>query len=206
MSVDARNLSPLQLDALREVGNIGAGNAATSLAELLGEDIDITVPKATIVETCDLPARQEVADAIVVGVLFEVTGQAGGIMMYVFKVQEARAMSDHLLGLEPGTTQEIGEMERSVVGEVGNMLTGAFTTALAGFTNLEFDMSPPIIAVDTLATILSEISVTAAALGDFTLEMDTSFIQASGEIEGRFFYLMDENALTAILQALGMAE
>jgi len=205
MAVDASNLTLLQLDALKEVGNIGAGHAATSLADLLGEHVVITVPNASIVATAQLATAVSRPESTVVGVLLRISGQAGGVMVYAFDEADARRMADTLTMQPPGTTQEIGELERSMVGEVGNMLTGAFVTALAEFTNLRFEMSPPMIAVDTLATILSEVSVTAAALGDYALEMDTTFVQARGRLEGRFFYLMDENALTAILTSLGMA-
>jgi len=84
MPLDVDHITDLQLDALREVGNIGAGHAATSLAELLGEGIDITVPNAGLLKTSELSASQADPDAMVAGVVFEISGQAGGVMMYVF--------------------------------------------------------------------------------------------------------------------------
>jgi len=205
MAFEAEGITELQLDALREVGNIGAGHAATALADLLGEEIDITVPTAGLRRTEEIAASPEAAEAMVVGVLFIVEGDAGGVIVYVFSEADARFLSDRLMGLEPGTTQQIDEMGCSMLGEVGNILSGSFVTALAEFTHLDFGLSPPNVAVDTLATILSEITVTAEALGELSLELDTHFVQQSGQLEGRFYYLMDRDSLGAILGALGMA-
>lgn len=205
MAFDPSGITELQLDALREVGNIGAGHAATALADMLGEEIDITVPTAGLRRTDEIGASPDAAEVVVVGVLFVVAGNASGIIVYVFSEADARFLSDRLMGLDPETTQEIGEMERSMLGEIGNILSGSFVTALAEFTNLEFNLSPPTVAVDTLATILSEITVTAEALGELSLELDTRFVQQSGQLEGRFYYLMDRDSLSAILGALGMA-
>lgn len=205
MAFDPSAITELQLDALREVGNIGAGHAATALADLLGEEIDITVPNAGLRRTEEIAASPDAAEVVVVGILFVVEGSAGGMIVYVFSEDDARFLSDRLMGLEPGTTQQIDEMERSMLGEIGNILSGSFVTALADFTSLEFSLSPPNVAVDTLATILSEVTVTAEALGELSLELDTRFVQQSGQLEGRFYYLMDRSSLSAILTALGMA-
>ncbi len=194
----------LQMDALREIGNIGSGNAATALSDLLARRVDITVPNVRLIPTTEIPEMVGGADREVVGVYFGVEGGMEGAAMHVFPVEEARLLADTLLGLAPGTTREIGEMELSVAGEVGNILTGSYMTAMQGFTGIEASITPPSAVCSTALVVLNECSVIASASADYTIWVETDFILEGGNFAAYLILLVTPESMERVLTALGV--
>lgn len=202
--MEEQGFNDLQMDALREIGNIGAGNAATALSELLQQRVDIGVPEVMLVDTTEIQHLVGGDESEVVGVHFGLSGEFEGAAMYVFPVEEARRLADHLLGRQPGETQEIGEMELSVSAEVANILTGSYITALQGFTQLQSDMSPPATICSTALVVLGEASVIASMAADQTIWMQTDFHLGDGIFAAYLILLATPASMARVLSALGV--
>ncbi|MBD3174358.1 MAG: hypothetical protein GF320_04205 [Armatimonadia bacterium] len=194
----------IQLDALREIGNIGAGNAATALSELIQTKVDITVPEVRVIETTKIPDMVGGPEREVVACLFGLSGGLEGAAMYVFPLEEAKYLSDRMLQQPEGTTTEMGEMEQSVIGEVGNILTGSYMTAMQGFTGIASNLSPPAVTVSQAMVIFSEASVIASTFADWTIWVETDFIVEEGHLKAYLFLLASPEAMEQVLTSLGV--
>lgn len=193
-----------QLDVLREVGNIGAGNAATALSKLISKEIDMKVPQVKII------AFDEIADfvggneSLVVCVFLHVLGDIPGNMFFIISLPTAKKLLRELLGIETNDDEWFDEMELSALNEIGNILTGSYLSSLADFTKLNMQPSPPAVAIDMAGAILSYGLLEIGHTGDFALTIDTAFFQGNEELEGHFFLLPDPAALPQLFRALGV--
>ncbi|MDH7479894.1 MAG: chemotaxis protein CheC [Syntrophomonadaceae bacterium] len=205
MSEDIVNLSSLQIDALKEIGNVGAGNAATSLAVLINRRVEMTVPRVSIVLLTRLWDLIGEAEELVSAILLRVAGPAPASIVFMLSHQNAMLMADMLLGRSPGATRQLGEIEQSALKELGNILTGTYLSALNRFTGLEFSPSVPMLAIDMLAAVISSLVSPLAEVGDHSLVIETVFSSSDHEaIIGQFLLLPDPGSLTVILERLGV--
>ncbi len=202
--MEESSFSELQMDALREIGNVGAGNSATALSDLLQERVDIGVPEVSLIETTRIREMVGGDDQEVVGIHFGLTGDIEGAAIYIFPVEEARRLSDQLLGRQPGETVEIGEMELSVSSEVANILTGSYITALQGFTQLSADMSPPATVCSSALVVLGEATIIASMVADQTIWMQTQFHLGDGIFAAYLVLLATPASMARMLNALGV--
>ena len=206
MSNGFDQLSGLQLDALREVGNIGAGNAATALAQMINARIDMTVPRLTILPLGDVPELTGGADSFVVGVYLGVTGSARASILFVLPVENALHLVDMLMGRNSGETQFLDEMEVSALQEVGNIIASTYLNALAMFTGLTLVPSVPAFGMDMAGAILNAVLAQFGTAGDYVLVLETEFKREGQDVVGHFFMLPEPGALELILSALGVSE
>ena len=146
--IDEFNLTPNQLDAMREIGNVGAGNAATALSQVLNKKIDMNVPKVSLIPIEEVPDLVGGPDSLIVAVFLRVYGKAPGNILFLMPKENAFFMVDDLMGRPHGTTQELGEMEVSALKEVGNILTGSYLNSFFHFTNISMVPSIPSLALD----------------------------------------------------------
>ncbi len=124
--------------------------------------------------------------------------------MYVFPVDAVNYLTDRMLQQPEGTSTEIGEMEISIIGEVGNILTGAYLTALQGFTGLSCSLSPPSVSVSQALVIFSEASVIASTYADWTIWVETDFIVDDGHLKAYLFLLATPDSMERVLRSLGV--
>jgi chemotaxis protein CheC len=148
IKMDFSKLSDLQVDALREIGNIGAGNAATALAQMVNARVEINVPRVNILPFQDVSQLVGGPGAHVAGVYVRVSGSAAANVLFILPVDNATRLVDMMLMRKPGTTWDFGEMESSVLEEVGNIICGTYLSALSAFTQLTFASSVPALAID----------------------------------------------------------
>lgn len=200
-------LSSIQLDALKEIGNIGAGNAATALAQMVNDKIDMNVPKANILPFAEVPESIGGADSHVVGIFFNVTGSAPANILFILPIDKAAVLCDMLLGKNIGETtpESFGEMEMSALMELGNILSGTYLNALAMFTNLEFAPSVPALGMDMAGAIIDAILAQFGKVADHVLVLDTEFKKDETDVVGYFFLLPEIDSLNKILSALGVS-
>lgn len=204
MSDSFTSLSTFQLDALKEIGNIGAGNAATALSQMVSRKIDMTVPQISA-----LPFNQ-VADIVggpeqlVIGLYLRVEGNAPSNILFILPVQSASSLIDMLMGKPLGTTKEFSEFDISALKEIGNILAGAYLNALAMFTNFLFSPSVPALAMDMAGAILSTVLIQLGEVGDHALVIETIFFENDQEVKGHFFLLPEPGSLDLIIEALGV--
>jgi len=197
------NLSPLFLDAFQEVGNIGLGNAATSLSQLLNTKVEMKVPRAGFLFFEEILPLVGGLEEVVACVYLRVEGDVPGTIVFVFKQESAFYLVDMLLGQEKGTTTMLDEMGESVVKEVGNVLTGSFINAICAMTNLNIVTTVPMFAFDMLAAVLSSCFVTISNADDQVLLIETSLLQDCEQITGQFFFFADPATLDKLFLSIG---
>lgn len=193
--------NPLQLDALAEVGNIGAGNAATALSQLINKKVDMTVPNVNIVPFNDIFNKGE-SEELVVGVVVRVLGDTPGNILFVFDYETANNMIELLTGRKE---EEFTELGYSVLCEVGNIISGSYMNAIAKFTNLLIMASVPAATYDMMGAILSTTFIESGQYDDFVLDIETIFLnQDATSIGGHFYYVPMPGSLEKILNSLGI--
>ncbi|EOR20153.1 chemotaxis protein CheC [Clostridium sartagoforme AAU1] len=198
--MEYKNLTTFQLDALREVSNIGAGNSATALSMLLGTKIDMSVPSTNLIEFDEL--FNSYKENEVVAVLVKVLDDIPGSILYVFEKDVALNMISKMISINEETLTEMGI---SVIGEIGNIISSSFMNAIANFTGLKATASVPAVANDMLSAILVSTFVETGQHQEYVLDIETLFIgEGSHKIEGHFYFVPAPGSLEKILESLGI--
>ncbi|HTX08458.1 MAG TPA: chemotaxis protein CheC [Solirubrobacteraceae bacterium] len=190
----------LQLDALRELANIASGNAATSLSQMLGREVGLSVPRvlalplADAVEACGGPEDD------ITGVVIPLRGDLEGVVLLLISLQGADALC-RLLGVE--AKSEIGE---SALREIGNVLGTSCLNALASMTGLDLEPRPPHLTTDMLGAIVSSLALSQTASAELVLVLDSELAVAGEPCSISFVLLPTDGAVTDLLKPLGLAE
>lgn len=203
MSLTLDNLNSMQIDVLREIGNIGAGNAATALSKMIAKRIDMDVPKVNILEFKDVAELVGGPEAAVVGIYFKVTGDITGSIMYLMDKKSAKFLTNLLMSRDSGS-DDLDEMEISALQEVGNILAGSYLNSLSTLTKLSLIVSVPSLAVDMAGAILSVPVILFGQVGDKVMLIETDFIEGSEHVKGNFFLVPDEDSFEILLKSLGV--
>ena len=204
---DIRSLTVLELDALREIANIGAGHAATALSTMTGDTIMISVPMLNVAPLEDAVGRIASPEEPVAAVLMHMLGDLTGRTLLVFPQRVAIRLAELMLHRPAGTSKELGALEQSAIKEAGNILSGAYMNALSDFMGLMLLPSPPSLAIDMTSAVLTTAYLQFGTDRDFVFCVESEFqIQDSGEqLRGFFLLLPDVASLHAILRAIKMA-
>ena len=204
MPDDIMQLNPTQMDALREIGNVGAGNSATALSQIINHRIDMNVPEVSIVPLGDVPDLVGGPEAMVVGVFLRVYGQAPGNILFLLPAESAFYLVDMLMGKKRGETQNLDFLDESALMEIGNILAGAYLNALFNLTKLSLLPSIPALAMDMAGAILNVVLIQLGQMGDHALVIETEFTTDEDGIKGHFFLVPDPGSLDTILTAVGV--
>ncbi len=198
------DLNNLQIDVLKEIGNIGAGNAATALAKMLNRKVDMEVPRVKIMEFWDVSETLGSAESIVAGILLKVAGDLTGNIMFILQLKDAALLVDMLMGRQSGELHEFSELEVSALKEIGNILAGSYLSALSALTNLKIKPSVPELAIDMAGAILSVPAIEFGKVGDTVLYIETEFSDGDEKVVGDFFLVPDVETYDILLKALGV--
>ncbi|MBU3198751.1 chemotaxis protein CheC [Clostridium estertheticum] len=198
--MDYSELTTMQLDVLQEVGNIGAGNAATALSELLNEKVDMSVPAVNIIPFDDIFSSIDV-EVVVIGVVVRVLGDIPGNILFTLEKDVALRIISGLVGEEQ---QQITELGNSALCEIGNIISSSFMNAIAELTKLEVRPSVPAVALDMMAAILSTTFIESGQFDEYVLDLETNFLQENEKIRGHFYYIPMPGSLEKILNSLGV--
>jgi len=206
------NLTELQLDALREVGNIGTGNAATALAQLLNVTVDIEVPAVKIFKLNEVPELFGDPESYVIGVYMKMLGSVTGHLLLAFPFKSAKLLTTILLGnSSPEEVEKMDpesitfdDMELSALKEIGNILSSTFLNAIGQLTQLMMISSVPAIAMDYASAILNTVLVEVSMFSNYVLTITTGMTINNMKIEGHYLYIPTPGSLVKILKALGM--
>ena len=190
-------------DVLKEIGNIGAGNAMTALSQMLGCKIDMGVPKVELLDFSDVGTAIGGEEQIMVGVFLGVEGDITGSMLFLVEQKSAKYLINKvMMGMgDPG--EEFTEMELSAMQEVGNIITGAYLNSLSTLTNLKIYPSPPALTVDMAGAILSVPAIEFGIYGDQILMIQSKFFDEV-QIDGYFILVPDVESYKKILSSLGL--
>jgi chemotaxis protein CheC len=206
-TVDVRTLKPVQLDALREVANIGAGHAATALSQMTHNKILISVPKVAIARLEDVPPQIADPEEPVAAVLMHMVGDLTGRTLLVFPRRTAVRLAEMMLHRPKGAAQHLGELEQSAIKEAGNILSGAYMTALSEFMGMLLLPSPPSLAIDMSEAVLNTAYLQFGTDRDYVFCVESEFLmqELDERLRGFFLLLPDPAALHAILKAVKLA-
>ncbi|MDD6038396.1 MAG: chemotaxis protein CheC [bacterium] len=200
------NINSMYFDVLKEIGNIGAGNATTAIAQMLNLTINMSVPNVELKAVEDLGSAICPEEETIVGIFLEVKQDVTGSMMFLMRLDSAHYLVDRLMGgMAAGEEgEEFSEMELSAMKEIGNIIAGSYLSAISSMTNLTIAPSVPYISVDMAAAILSVPAIQFGQFGDNALMIETKF----GDdvmIDGYFILLPDEDSYDKILGSLGIS-
>ena len=202
-SISLEQVSETYMDVLKELGNIGAGNAMTALSQMLGCKVDMRVPQIKLLEFKDVGALMGGEEQLMVGVFLGVEGDITGSMMFLVEKKSAKHLINKIMmGMAP-EGDDFTEMELSAMKEVGNIITGAYLNSLSMMTNLKIYPTPPELAVDMAGAILSVPAIEFGTVGDNILLIQSQFFDEV-EIDGYFILIPDLDSYAKILGSLGM--
>lgn len=195
------NLSALQLDALKEVSNIGAGNAATALSMLMGKKVDMTVPAVNVVRLDDIVAEN--GECEVAGTVVRVLGDISGNILLVFERPIAENVIEKLVGSRQSPESEMGS---SVLCEIANIISASYMNSIAQLTNLAIAPSVPATSYDMLGAILTTTFIESNQYDEYILDIETVFLDDDTEenIGGHFYYIPMPGSLEKILKSIGI--
>ena len=198
------DLDSVRYDVLREVGNIGAGNATTALSQLINSKIDMNVPKVELLDFQSLAEVVGSAEKLVVGILLNLSGDISGMMMFMMEFSSAHYLVNCLVGKDKENMEAFTEMDLSALKEIGNIIAGAYLSALSSLTNLKIIESIPYMAIDMAGAILSVPAIAFGELGDKALLIESEFNQIDNSVNGFFILIPTEDSYGKILTSLGM--
>ncbi|MDH3454054.1 MAG: chemotaxis protein CheC [Desulfuromonadales bacterium] len=200
-----RELNNVQLDALKEISNIGMGHAATALSQMIGQTVHLRVPHVTITEISQVPDHLGGAERLMVGITLQILGDARGSIMLLFPTESAHHLLCSLLGRQ-AKTLIMNEMTVSALKEVGNILASAYLSALGNLLNKTLIPSVPLLAYDMAGAVVDYVLIELSQASDFALMVETDFSGDAGQelaIKGHFFLLPDPATLDIFLNAVG---
>ncbi len=202
-NINLDEIDSMQFDVLKEIGNIGAGNATTALSTMINGKVDMNVPNVALLEFKDLPDMVGGAENIVVGILITLEGEISGMMMFMMEQKSAY----HLVNLLMGKTtedEEFTEMEYSALKEIGNIIAGAYLSSLSTLINIRIDASVPYMSIDMAGAILSVPAIEFGKVGDKALIIETQFSKDDSDVNGYFILIPTLESYSVILSSLGL--
>ena len=200
----SKAIHDVHLDAFQEICNIGLGNAATALADLLNEKVDINVPKAMFLEVEEIFKIIGGPEEIVSCAMVNFEGDIDGTVLFIFTEESTYRLVEMLLGQEVGSVTELDEMGESAVSEIGNVLSGAFMNAIGGLTGLRMNAMVPMFAFDMFGAVLSTSLVANGHWDDQMMFIETVLAQKNRMIEGQFYLLPETGDLVKLFDSLGI--
>ena len=198
------NLSDMHFDVLREIGNVGSGNAATSLSAMLNTQVDMNIPTVKILDVEELAETIGGPENQVVGILFSLHEDFEGMMMFITEKQFAHLVLNILMNKNFESFEDLGEMDISAIKEVGNIMVSAYMGAIAQMTNFRIALSPPSIAIDMVGALLNVPAVEIEKYGDKALFIQDGFINGSEQVTSYLLLIPEIGYLKKIFQVFGM--
>ena len=199
-------LTSLEIDTLREIGSIGTGNAATALSQMLGKEVRITMPEVRIMGYNEAIEWIGGPEAVTAGVLVKMSGDVGGIMLSVQKLELVNFILETMLGQGIGSSEELAGLEQSALIEIGNIMISAFVTALSGLAGININLTVPAFAVDMQGAILAVPMAEYGGMSDYLMTIGGNFVCNGQEIPSHLLLSPDLRSLEFLLRKLGVSD
>lgn len=196
-------LNDILLDVLREIGNVGSGNAATALATMIDKKVDMEVPQVKILEFKNVSEVLGDIEQPLVGIYFEMGGDLDGNIMFTLNLDSAKNLVNMLFG-RTDSSDEMDEMDISALSEVGNILAASYINSLSGLTGLKLTLSVPSVCIDMAGAIISVPAIQFGHIGDHAIFIETQFEEGNKSISGDLFLIPEVDSFEKILKSLGV--
>ncbi|WP_099205299.1 chemotaxis protein CheC [Scatolibacter rhodanostii] len=203
---DYNDLNDMQLDALREIGNIGSGNAASALASMLDQPVNIEVPKIRILDYQTVVDNLGGPEQLMVGLLLSLEGDTTGMIMFLLQKEFAHMMLNTLMGSAFPENGEVDEDSESAIREVGNIMAASYINAIAELTGLRINISVPSICIDMVGSILSVPAIYYANISDKIIFIEDEFNQGTSHASSHILLIPEVESLQKIMTSLGLEE
>lgn len=197
-------LSPVAIDCLREIGNIGSGSAASALSEMLGKPIEMRVPDVCVLEYQQIIDAMGGPEKVITGILVRLDGDIKGMMMFLLEDSFAQVVLSTFSIADNVKVTELDDMELSVITEMGNIMAGSYLRALSTLTDLTIDMDSPSMTVDMLGAIMSVPIIEFSQVGDKVLFIDDGFAIDGVDIKSNIILIPEMESLETLMKKLGV--
>ncbi len=196
------NFTDNQKDALKEIGNICAGNAATALSQLLDRKISIIVPRILILPVEQVCEAVGGIDTLVAGLLLRVLGDMPSNILLIFSQKDAMALASLLTRKQVSESSVMTDLERSALKEVGVILANSYLGALGSFVGLGLVPTTPELIVDMAGAIIDYILIELSCKSEFAILVESEFHEPTTSVTGHFFLIPNPDGLELILRAI----
>ena len=201
---DLGQLNEMHIDVLKEIGNIGAGNAATSLAQMLDRKVDMETPVVRILDICEADKALGGPETPVVAILVELTGDIHGIMMFIVDQNFTQSLLEALLGESGNNFLNLTEMESSALQEIGNIMIGSYANSIATMSGLEIKISVPAVTSDMVGALLTVPAAEMGTVSDKIIFIEDDFISSNETISANMMLIPDIDSLNKLMNSLGI--
>lgn len=180
---------------LQVLAQNGMHKAAEGFSGLLGQRLVVVDPAVRVIDFTDIPNVLGGPENEAVGIYLKSEGDISAQIMLILPYAKALEMVDLMMGEPTGTTQTLGKLERSALGEVGNMTGSFFMNSVAEATGMDIRPTPPAVMVDMVGAILDIIVATSGGISDRVLLLQAKFLLDNREVEANFWVIPDYKTL-----------
>ena len=198
------DLSPIAIDCLQEMGNIGSGNAASSLSAMLGKSVTMHVPKISVLDYQSVIDVMGGPEKIITAILVTFKGDIKGMMIFLLENAFAEIVVNTFMGKQNIDVVRMDEADSSAVKEMGNIMAGAYLSALAAMAEFTIQMDPPSMTVDMMGAVMNAPMVTLDEVGDKVLFIDEGFKIDNTEIIANIILVPEMESLDILMKKLGV--
>lgn len=198
------SLNETQKDVLREIGNIGGGNAATALSSILTGRVDMSLPELRIIDVNEIVMLLGGPEREIVGILVPMADDVKGMLLFLLDKEFTHMLINVLLGRQIDSFENIDEMDMSALKEIGNILAGSYINAICSLTGLKIKLLPPDIAIDMAGAILNYPAAQFGAMGDKVLYIEEKFSSGKDSIKSHLLIMPELDSLKIMFDSLGV--
>ena len=197
-------LSPIAIDCLQEVGNIGSGNAASSLSAMLSKPVIMHVPKVQVLDYQSVINEMGGPEKVLTAILVTFKGDIKGMMMFLLEDAFAQIVVKTFMGKDNIDVIKMDETDSSAVKEMGNIMAGAYLSALAAMAEFTVAMDPPSLTVDMMGALMSAPMTTLNDVGDKVLFIDDGFKIDNVNVDANIILVPEMESLEILMQKIGV--
>lgn len=197
-------LNEIYIDILKEIGNIGAGNAVTSLSQMLSKRIDMNVPEVSLLNYDDVIDSIGGAENVVVGILVGFEGEIDGVILFLLKKEFVHLILNSLLGTELHNFEEISELEMSALSEIGNIMVSSYVNSISTLTSMKIDISVPSLNVDMSGALLDAVTAEFSEAADKVIFIKEKYFCQNETVYSHMLLLPSMTSLEILLKRFGI--
>ncbi len=198
------DLNKDQLDALREIGNIGSGNAAMALSTMLGRTIDLSVPHVRIMDYEQVSEKLGGPETIMIGLLLTLDNDIKGMIMFLLHQEFSNILAQTLTGGEVGDNGVTDDDTKSAISEIGNIMAASYVNAIAQLLDMNINISTPQLSIDMVGSILSVPAIAFANMSDKIIMIGNEFDHTNSNTTGQVLLMPEVESLQNLITKLGI--
>jgi chemotaxis protein CheC len=202
------NFDSLQVDILREIANIGTGHAANALGTLLGKTIIQSVPKVKLIPIYEMQDVLGGPEKVVTAGMLRLSGDISGYLLIIFNLSQADRIISLMMGRKPvkrkSERKRFSALDKSVLNETFNIMSGSYLTAVASFTNMVLHQSTPFFCMDMVGAVLNTASAEIGKSGDYAIFFESELFSENETINSDLILIPDEGSCNKLLESLGL--